>query len=155
MKSCFSSSVRPLSSNSRRRLICQASIALFVSPFVSTADAADGTWTLLNGGDASGLWSDSFNWSGGVIADGAGSTAFFNTLDVMLGSNIQLDTPRVIGNLVFGDTDPLTGANWFLGNNGNSANVLTLSGAAPTITVDPLGVGNSLTIGTASPELMA
>src|SRR5690349_19861479 len=38
----------------------------------------NGTWTNTASG---GLWSNTGNWSGGVVADGTGSTADFSTLD--------------------------------------------------------------------------
>jgi fibronectin-binding autotransporter adhesin len=101
----------------------------------------------LTGGDASGLWSDSSAWAGGVIGNGAGFTANFATLDLSVPSTVQLDTPRTIGNLVFGDTDPTTPANWALGNNFDPLNVLTLSGGTPTITANG-GAGSTVTINT-------
>ena len=54
---------------------------------------------------------------------------------------VTLDTPRTLGNLTFGDVDPATAGSWILGNGGNVANILTLDGGTPTITVNPLGAG--------------
>ncbi len=135
---------RPIVGTRFRPLAALALLGLCALPSIS--QAANGTWTALNSGIATGLWSDPLAWSGNVIADGAGSTAFFNTLDITGASVIHLDTARTIGNLTFGDADTNTGANWTLDNNGNAANILTLSGAAPTITVGALGVANTLTI---------
>lgn len=130
----------------RAPLICAASVALLAVFHAGPAGAADGTWSALSGGSATGLWSDPLAWSGGIIADGAGSTAFFNTLDITGASVIHLDSARTIGNLLFGDADATTGANWALDNNGNAGNILTLSGAAPTISFGPTNAVNTLTI---------
>ncbi len=119
-------------------------ILLAGATLVPSAGAADGTWIKLLGGSASGLWSDALSWAGGQIADGAGATANFSTVDLTLNSDIQLDTPRTIGSLIFGDADPSTPANWSLANNSTPANVLTLSGASPTISV----TGGTLTLST-------
>ena len=107
---------------------------LFVSAAVS--HAADGIWT----SPATGTWSTAGNWFGGNLADGAGSTAFF-TNDITSDVTVHLDTARTNGNLTFGDGDTNTPANWILDNNGTAGNILTLSGTAPTITVNALGSG--------------
>ena len=98
-----------------------------------------GTWT----NTAGGVWSnaDTGNWSGGIVADGAGFTAHFNTLDITAATTVSLGAPRTIGNLVFGDTANSTVGRWVLDNNSTPANILTLSGATPTITVNNLGNG--------------
>jgi autotransporter-associated beta strand protein/YVTN family beta-propeller protein len=104
--------------------------ALFLVSLFSTlnANAASGTWTSLNDGS----WTNSANWSGAVIADGAGNTANFATLDLSANTTVTLDAPRTVGSLSFADqTAPIF--NWVL--NTGSAGPLTLSGAAPTITV--------------------
>ncbi len=137
---------RPTAVRRRTPLICAASIALFAALHPGSATAADGTWTFLSAGSATDVWSDPLAWSGGIIADGAGSTAFFNTVDITAASLIHLDSARTIGKLTFGDTGTATAANWTLDNNGSAANVLTMSGAAPTITAGQLGTGSTLTI---------
>ena len=106
------------------------------------AIAADGTWTSAAGGN----WSDSTKWSSSAVADGSGSTANFNTLDLTADVTVQLDGDRTLTNLVFGDTNTATAASWILGNNGSSANNLILAGTTPTITVNALGSGKSTTI---------
>ncbi len=103
---------------------------------VSSVHAASGTWT---GITSPGLWSDTLNWSAGTIADGAGSNANFNTLDLPDGIFITaLDAPRTLGSLTFGDTDTATAGSWLIDNNVDPLNILTLSGS-PTITVNALG----------------
>ena len=47
--------------------------------------------------------------------------------------------------MIFGDTDPLTPADWTLANNFDPLNVLTFSGAAPTVRANG-GAGSTLTI---------
>ena len=72
----------------------------------------DGTWI----SNFSGSWDNPVNWSGGNIADGAGSTANFN-FDVVGGGlgitnnvNVSLDiTSRTIGIVNIGDLDGTNG----------------------------------------------
>jgi hypothetical protein len=71
------------------------------SPTVPSAPTASGTWNA----NASGNWGNSGNWSGGVVADGAGNTASFNTLDITTDVTVTLDTSRTIGAVFIGDTD--------------------------------------------------
>lgn len=104
--------------------------------------AADGRWT----GSTGGNWSDTTKWSSAVVADGSGSTANFNTLNLTADTTVRLDGDRTLGNLLFGDADISSPASWILDNNGNSGNNLILAGTAPTITVNPLGSGKTATI---------
>ena len=103
---------------------------------------ADGIWSASANGD----WSDAGNWSGGFAADGSGSTAFFNTVDVpTAGIVVSLDAPRTIGHLAFDDTNTGTAGSWTLAG----PETLTLAGTSPSITVGSLGTGASATIATA------
>lgn len=106
---------------------------IFVFAATPYIPAADGTWTQLTAG---GLWSDTANWSGGIVADGSGATADFSTLNIVSTTTVHLNSSRTIGNLTFGDAVP-TGnyERWILDDNGAPANVLTFGGSAPTITV--------------------
>jgi rhamnogalacturonan endolyase len=117
---------------------------VFASAFgiLSSALAADGTWT----GVAGGAWSDPTKWLSSAVADGIGATADFNTLNPASDPTVRLDGDRTLGNLVFGDTNTATAASWILNNNGSSANRLILAGTTPTITVNALGSGKSATI---------
>ena len=105
----------------------------FVLSQLPQAHAADGTWTTDNGG----FWSDSVNWAGGAVANGANSTANFSTLTVSGDTTVNLNTSRTIGNITFGNTG-YNYSNWILDNNGNAGNILTLAVGAgfPTITVN-------------------
>ncbi len=112
-----------------------------------TAAAQNGTWTQATG---DGTWSNTANWLGGTVATGSGNTADFNTVDVdgdvvntnfpgFFRNSIQLDSPRTIGNLIFGDANTATPGGWEVYTNDALANILTLAGTTPTITVNPLG----------------
>ena len=109
---------------------------------VSTAFAASGIWTNTISG---GLWSATINWSGGIVADGSGSTAYF-TNDITADSTVHLNTARTLTALNFGDGNTGTSASWTLDNNGYSTNTLTLSGSSPSITVNSLASGKTATI---------
>lgn len=122
------------------RIISPAILALAIS---SQAHAQqNGTWT----STASGLWSDSANWSGGNVANGSGFTANFNTVNIPAATTVNLDSARTIGSLIFGDTDTTSAASWTLANNGSAANILTLAGGTPTITVNALGASSTATV---------
>lgn len=109
----------------------------------SSAFADDGTWT----NDGFSIWSTPGNWSGGIVADGSGFTANFNTIDITADRTVSLDSDRTLTTLVFGDTDTATTpAGWLLDNNGNASNNLILAGTTPTITVNALGAGKSAAI---------
>lgn len=120
--------------------------AIASSGLAVSTHAADGTWTALSGGSASGTWSVPGNWASTVVADGAGFTADFNTLDITAASTVTLTAPVTIGNLTFGDTATGTAASWIISNGGTPANTLTLSATTPTITVNALGTGQSVAI---------
>ena len=62
--------------------------------------AQSGTWTK----DGNGNWSDTNNWAGGIVADGAGNTADFATLNISGNREVTLDTDRTIGIIQFRDT---------------------------------------------------
>lgn len=98
--------------------------------------------------NADGLWSTSGNWAGGV-ADGADSIAVFDLADTEDDRTVNLDTPRTIGGLVFGNTTPSGAENWILSNNGAAANILMLavSRGTPTITVNTRDISKTATIG--------
>jgi autotransporter-associated beta strand protein len=105
------------------------------------SQAANGIWAT-----NSGLWSAAGNWTGGIVADGNGFTANFNSLNPTSDVTVRLDGDRTLTNLIFGDTDPATPASWLINNNGDLTNNLILAGATPTITVNTLGVGKTATI---------
>ncbi len=60
---------------------------------------ADGTWTNAAGGS----WGTAGNWAGGTIADGVGSLADFSTADLTAARNVNIDSSRTIGRIIFGD----------------------------------------------------
>jgi len=87
------------------------------------------------------LWNTSNNWDPALVPSGANVTADFSTLDITTDQTVNLNSPRTIGHLDFGDTDSATAAGWTLANNATAANILTLAGTAPSVTVD--GVDSS------------
>jgi autotransporter-associated beta strand protein len=78
----------------------------------------DGTWIA----NLDGNWSDTNKWSSGAIANGAGFTADFSTLNISADRTVTLDTSRSIGTLKFNDTSG--GQNWTLAS--SSGGTLTL-----------------------------
>ena len=119
---------------------CWKAVSLaFTVGAASVACAADGTWT----GLASGAWGTADNWSGGTIADGTDFTANFSSLDLTGDIAVTLDSVRIVGALVFGDTAIGTAGGWFLNHNGDAANTL----AVTNVTVNALGADKTATIG--------
>lgn len=88
-----------------------------------------GVWT----NNADGNWSASNDWSGGVVANGAGFLSDFSTLALTANRTVTLDSARTLGGLRFGNlAGPQT---WTLAG----ANPLTLdagAGNVPTIAVN-------------------
>ncbi len=121
--------------------IFAAGASLFL--LAGAAKAQTGVWT----NNASGTWSTPANWLNGTVAGGPSSTAYF-TNDITSDVTVHLDTVSTNqGNLVFGDGDVSSPANWFLDNNGTAGNILTLSSStSPTITVNALGAGKLVNI---------
>jgi autotransporter-associated beta strand protein len=124
---------------------------LLIGTTINDVDATDtpptptsATWTNTSGGE----WNTDTNWLDNLIAFGSGNTAIFNTLNITADTTVNLDAPQTIGNLIFGDTDTASAAGWTLTNNSDPANILTLSGTTPTITVNPLGETKAATIST-------
>jgi autotransporter-associated beta strand protein len=89
--------------------------------------SGNGTWST----DADGSWSDGAKWSSGAVADGAGNTADFSTLNLSSNRTVALDSSRVIGTLKFGDGSALY--DWNLVTSNEST--LTLSATTPTVAV--------------------
>ena len=88
-----------------------------------------GFWT----SNASGNWSTSNNWGGGVVANGVSRLADFSTIGITANQSVTLDSARTIGGLRFGDASGLQ--NWSL----SGANTLTLDGGwgnAPLLAVN-------------------
>jgi autotransporter-associated beta strand protein len=102
-------------------------VGLFTTQVPQT-NAQSGTWNV----DADGLWSSGANWMNGIVADGAGNTADFSTLNITADRTVTLDTSRTIGSLRFGDPSGIQ--NWTVNASGGS--VLTLAAGAPSIVVN-------------------
>ena len=110
----------------------------------SSATAASGVWTNTASG---GLWSAAANWTNATVADGSGNSADFNSINITTDpSVVHLDAAHTLGSLIFGDTVTSSAASWVLDNNSTPANILTLAGGTPTITVNALGAGKTASI---------
>ena len=95
-----------------------------------------------------GLWSANSNWLNGIVGAGIGNTADFSSIELVDDLTVHLDSPRTVGNLVFGDTDVASPGSWTVDNGGNAGNLITLAVAAgnPTVTVNALGIDAATTI---------
>jgi autotransporter-associated beta strand protein len=94
-----------------------------------SAFAQSGTWV----NTAGGSWTNVNNWSGGVIAAGAGNTANFSTLVLPAGVTNTLDGAQTIGNLVFGDVGNAFG--WTLNAGAGGPLTLAVASGSPVINV--------------------
>ncbi|MFT5473020.1 MAG: fibronectin-binding autotransporter adhesin [Candidatus Promineifilaceae bacterium] len=99
-------------------------LAVFV--LQGSAHAQTGTWTRTD----SGNWSDTNNWLGGIVADGADSAANLDSIDLTENITTHLDAARTIGRLSFGDTDTNSPARWTL--DGDLTNKLTFFATSMT-----------------------
>ncbi len=102
-----------------------------------------GSWNTTVSGQA---WGMAGNWTNNLIATGTGSTADFGQSNIPDDITVNLDTPRVIGNCIFGNLNSAVAGGWYLANNGVSGNILTLAGAMPMVAVNTLSIGKSATI---------
>ncbi len=133
----FASAPAPANGFVRRTSIAAFRGAFAASVFFALclprASAQNGNWINATSG---GLWSNSANWSGGVIADGTDAIADFSTLDITADNTVHLDSARTVGTLLFADTMPSN--NWTLDNDGIGSDALTLgvSSGTPLIQVN-------------------
>lgn len=110
--------------------------AFAVLAIYTIATTVNGVWTA----DASGNWSTATNWSGMNVANAAGYTADFSTINITANRTATLDTSRSIGNLKFSDT---AGAQSWTVNSANSS-ILTLDMGSPAVPM--ISVTNSATL---------
>jgi autotransporter-associated beta strand protein len=68
---------------------------------IPSAPTATGNWI----SNASGDWGTASNWQTNVIANGAGSAAHFDLLNITTDVTVNLEAPRTIGNVYLGDTN--------------------------------------------------
>lgn len=125
--------------SNQTKVVLAAAVVAVVGSLTTEVRAADGTWNA----DVSGSWQDNTKWTGGIVADGTGFTANFNT-DITGDRTITVDAGRTIGNLTFTDTATGTAGSWIL-----SGNPLTLDVAsgASTVTVNALGTNKVANVG--------
>jgi fibronectin-binding autotransporter adhesin len=77
--------------------LCLLAGAFALSP--ANSQTTNGTWNA----DASGNWSDTTKWSGGIVADGLNSTANFN-MNITANRTVTNDSAHTVGYIIFGDT---------------------------------------------------
>jgi len=108
--------------------------ALVTGLFTSLTHAqTNGIWI---NATANSTWTNTANWSGGIIADGADAIADFSTLDITANRTVNLSASRTIGTLIFGDATTASN-NWTLANGTGGPWTLTVgtSTGTPTIQV--------------------
>lgn len=116
-------------------------IALGLFTPICHVQAANGTWNV----NASGNWSDPANWTGGVVASGAGFTADFSTINITADNVVTLDAPFTIGTLSVQDATTASNSYLFSGtgtltlDNGGSQPVLNILNRTPTISANLAG----------------
>lgn len=120
-------------------------IALGMFAPICSLQAANGTWNA----NAPGNWSNTANWTGGVIASGSGAIADFSTLDIAADHAVNIDAPFTIGTLNVGDITTLSNSWQFTGtgpltlDNGGTQPVLNVLNRTPAISA-PLAGTNGL-----------
>ena len=109
----------------------------FLLGLAGEGHATSGVWI----GTTNGDWSNTGEWAAGVVADGAGNVATFNT-NITAPVTVTLDANQTLGGLVFGNASAFNGNNWTL--SGSSTLTLNNSGSPPPVTCWPLkSSGNS------------
>ena len=106
--------------------------------YAQWSPGANGTWIQTATGPFN--WSDSSNWSGGVVAAGSDRTASF-TPNITIAQVVNLDTARTIGNITF--TDSTTASNDLTIS---GANALTLARTTGMPVIDVTQSTRTLTI---------
>ncbi len=104
--------------------LCLLAGALVLSPV--TSPAPTGTWNV----NAARPWSGTTNWVSSIVADGAGFTAIFNTVNLSANRIVTLDSSRTIGSMNFADKSgnslyTLSGANVLTLDNGASKPIIS------------------------------
>ncbi|HQU82023.1 MAG TPA: carboxypeptidase regulatory-like domain-containing protein [Pyrinomonadaceae bacterium] len=97
-----------------------------------------------------GFWGDGTNWDSGIIADGLENNPIFGNFDLTSNNTVNLDSPRTLSGMTFGDTNTASAASWIVSDGGNPDNTLTLdvTSGVPVITVNQLGTGATARIDT-------
>jgi hypothetical protein len=139
-----------------KRIIARFGIVAvaLIAGMVGSADAADGSWTNKT---TSSIWTNTANWAGGQVADGAGSTAWF-TNDITAGITVTINTAQTNAILNIGDASgsaafsfvPADGGTLTFSNNAATAQFnQTATAAAQTFGV-PVVLASPLAISSAS-----
>lgn len=157
MKPPKKTSLRRASRPSNMAKVSLASAVLAGALFSNTTLAVSSTWS----GNVSAVWSATGNWSGGIVADGAGSTADFSQTNITAARTITIDgavASRTVGTFLIGDAASTFygytiaasgGGTLTFNNNGDTAYLTqaTNSGAntfsVPIVLADNLQVDNN------------
>ena len=122
-----------------------AIVALAVSICDWRVCAQSGVWQ----NDALGNWSDTSQWTGGIVADGAGNTADFSTLNIAAARTVTMDASHTLGSILFSDKTtaffgwtvaPVDGTIVLTLNSGGSSPVIATTNATDVISVPLAGV---------------
>ncbi|MCM2273319.1 MAG: autotransporter-associated beta strand repeat-containing protein [Candidatus Didemnitutus sp.] len=126
-------------------------VAGLSSALLIHAQPINGTWT----GTSSSGWNNTANWSGGIVAGGAGSIADLSTVNISGTVQANINTSNVtVGTLLLGDTDTTnalnisvsTGYALIFDNNGAGALFHNVPSASNTAIVGSVLLGDNVTI---------
>ena len=141
------------SMNTRRIWAAVLAVGLMMAGLAVRTDAADGSWT---NKATSSTWTNTANWAGGIVADGASSTAWF-TNDINPSITITINTAQKNAILNVGDASgsqtftfvPASGGTLTFDNGGGTAqfNQTATAGAqtfgVPVVLASPLAISNA------------
>lgn len=104
----------------------------------------NGIWIQPDGG----LWSAPASWEGGIIADGVNNSADFSQLDLEDVVSVNLNTPRTLGTMIFGDSQLASAGTWVVNDGGVGTHQLTLqvTAGSPIVSVAPSGLGDAVVL---------
>lgn len=131
----------PAAAGPRRTGFLLLGFGLLSAP-LQQAMAADGTYIGNNSNVApNGVYSNTANWAGGIVAGGADSTATFvynpvsDTGGTGPAGGLIMDTAQIVGNLVFDDTDGYGSSTIGFNNTGTPLDLtLDRTTGTPTLT---------------------
>ena len=134
----------PLSKSHHATALLSPALAALLLIFASgpTLQAANGTWTTLNG---TRTWGNATNWQSGEIADGAGSTADLSTVALTAAQTVNVDGNRTIGTLKIGSTSG-TFAYTLATANSKTLTFDNSGAAAQIINNAPAGVATTISV---------
>lgn len=131
----------------RRQVALAGSVAALLGVTAGQVHAVDGSWTQTAA--TAQLWSNSANWTGGIVADGVDGSAVFNT-NLTADQNTSLEAGgRTIGHVFYQDPTTTTAGGFGLGIATDGALTLDVTSGPSVISVGALGSGKKVAVGTA------